>query len=147
MKYENYHIHASTSLLKFEFHSEGPRGKIRKQVLFKMFPENPGVFNLGFGDVEPDGSVNDTVVTDNKDGQKVLATVALTVYKFFEQYPSSFVYVTGSTEARTRLYRIGITNNYDEIGIDFELFGYIESRWEPFKKGRSYEAFLVRRKK
>ena len=38
---------------------------------------------MGFGDKDlATGDINDLVVTDNKDSQKVLATVAFTVYTF-----------------------------------------------------------------
>ncbi len=147
MKYEKYYIEASASLLKYEFYSEGPRGTVRKQVVFKAFRENPNVFNLGFGDVDENGEINDTAITNNHDSQKVLATVALTVFKFYERYPDCYVFVTGSTKTRTRLYRMGITNNLAEIRNDFDIYGFIEESWETFMEHRDYEAFLVKKKK
>lgn len=147
MKHDKYHIEASSSLLRFEFHSDGPRGKIKKQVVFKAFREHPNVFNLGFGDVDENGEINDTVITNNHDSRKVLATVALTVLKFYEKHPDCYVFVTGSTKTRTRLYRIGITNNLAEIGNDFDLYGFINESWETLVKDRDYEAFLVKKKK
>jgi hypothetical protein len=41
---------------------------------------------------------------------------------------------------------MGITNHWNEISTDFEVFGLKESTWESFKARRDYEAFLVRRK-
>jgi hypothetical protein len=147
MKYDKYYIEASPSLLKYEFFSDGPKGKIKKQVIFKAFEYNPTVYNLGFGDVGEDGEINDTIVSDNRDSQKILATVALTVFKFYEKYPEAYVFVTGSTQARTRLYRIGLTNNLAEIRNDFHVFGLIDDAWEVFAKGRNYDAFLIERKR
>jgi hypothetical protein len=147
MKYDKYFIKASASLLKYEFRSEGPRGVITKQVAFKAFKENPNVYNLGFGDVDENGEISDIVISNNQDSRKVLATVALTVYKFCEKYPDCYVFATGSTPTRTRLYRIGITNNLVEIRKDFNLFGHIDDAWERFEKGRDYEAFLIKKKK
>lgn len=140
-------VEASPSLLKFEFHSEGPKGKVKKQVTFKAFKENPKVFNLGFGDVDDKGQIDDTAVTNNLDSQKVLATVALTVLKFNKKYTDCYVFVTGSNKTRTRLYRMGITNNLTEIQNDFDIYGFIGQSWEDFQKGRDYEAFLVKKKK
>lgn len=57
------------------------------------------------------------------------------------------VFVTGSTKARTRLYRIGITNNLEEIQKDFDVFGLYNNNWHLFKKQAEYEAFLVMKKK
>jgi hypothetical protein len=147
MKYDKYYVEASRSLLKFEFYSEGPKGKIKKQVVFKPFENNPDVFNLGFGDVDATGEINDTSITNNQDSQKVLATIALTVFKFYEKHPNCYVFATGSTKTRTRLYRIGLTNNLEEIRNDFEIYGFIQKSWEPFEKGCDYEAFLIKKKR
>ena len=58
------------------------------------------------------------------------------------------VFATGSTKARTRLYRIGISNNLEEIQDDFEIFGLNGKKdWQPFQKQVEFEAFLVKRKK
>jgi hypothetical protein len=146
VKYEKYYVEAAPSLLKYEFYSDGPKGRIKKQVIFKPFDYNPSVYNLGFGDVGEDGEINDTIISDNRDSQKILSTIALTVFKFYEKHPQSYVFITGSSQARTRLYRIGITNNLEEIRNDFRVFGIIEDTWEVFVKGRNYEAFLVEKK-
>ena len=40
-------------------------------------------YNVGFGDFDPkSGKINDLVVTDNKDREKVLATVVATAMDF-----------------------------------------------------------------
>jgi hypothetical protein len=54
---------------------------------------------------------------------------------------------TGSTKARTRLYRMGITRFLEEANTDFEILGEKNNDWEYFKKNIDYEGFLVRRKK
>ncbi len=67
MKFEKYEIEAASSLLRFEFYSTGPKGKVKKQVIFKAFENNPTVFNIGFGDVDKDGNINDLIITGNDD--------------------------------------------------------------------------------
>ena len=69
----------------------------------------------------------------------------MTVVMFFENNPDKFVFATGSTESRTRLYRMGISNNLEEIRENFEVFGYQGNKWEIFAKGRDYEAFLIKK--
>ena len=93
-------------------------------------------------------SVNDLSVTNNGDSLKVLATVASTVYAFTENYPEAWIFATGSTKARTRLYRMGITNNLVEIQNDFIVFGLTvnDNIWEDFIAGEDYEAFLITKK-
>ena len=76
-----------------------------------------------------------------------MATVASTVYAFTEKYPHAWILATGSTAVRTRLYRMGITNNLAEISEDFAIFGYdTKGNWEPFIVGEDYEAFLLTKK-
>lgn len=105
------------------------------------------VFNLAFGDYDENaGGINDKIVTNNGDSEKVLATVASTVYAFTGRYPDSWIYATGSTEVRTRLYRMGLTNNLTEIAEDFYVYGLTNEQWEEFVSEEDYEAFLVTRK-
>jgi hypothetical protein len=104
-------------------------------------------FNLAFGDLdEMTGVISDITVTNNDDSRKILATVAATVYDFTNQYPGSLVIAKGSTLSRTRFYRMGITNYWKQISIDFEVYGLKAGNWEPFTERRDYEAFLIRRK-
>jgi hypothetical protein len=143
MKYSKYDVKSSKSLLDFEFLSEGPRGSIRKHVIFEPFENAPTIFNLGFGDIESSGEINDMVVSNNRDSQQILSTVGQVVSLFFAKYPACQVFATGSTQSRTRLYRIGIANNLEEIQGNYDVFGFIEGEWEAFRKGRDYVAFLI----
>ena len=103
------------------------------------------IYNLALGDLGPDGELDDQPVTNNGDTQRVLLTVAAAVYTFTEQYPKLVVLVEGGTPARTRLYQMGIANNFDEIQQSFEVYGLVENQWQVFQKGVTYAAFLVRR--
>ncbi|HEY9006343.1 DUF6934 family protein [Ohtaekwangia sp.] len=145
MRYDRYTVEALPSLAEFEFYSEGPKGKIRKRVVFKRFKNNAEVYNLAFGDVQAKDEINDTIVTNNGDSRKVLATVGLAVLIFSENYPESSIFATGGTAARTRFYQMGISNNLHEIECDFYVFGMIDDAWEIFRKGVIYQAFLIRR--
>jgi hypothetical protein len=143
MHFEKYEIQSSSACLRFEFFSKGPKGKIKKQIEFEPFEPDSTFFNIGFGDVDDKGKINDLAITGNADSQKVLATVALSVFKFFERYPNAKVFATGSTKSRTRLYRIGITNNLLEIEKNFIIYGFFDECWSGFEKGKDYEAFLI----
>ena len=76
----------------------------------------------------------------------MLATVVATIYAFTDKYPDAWVYATGSTKARTRLYRMGITKYLSEVTADFEILGERNDDWESFRKNYEYEGFLIRRK-
>ena len=146
MKLPRYELKAEKSLMVFEFLSEGPKGKIPKLVKYSE-TNLKDVYNLAFGDREPGtGDIDDTIVSNNNDSEKVLSTVVATLYAFTEKYPDSWIYATGSTKARNRLYRMGITKYITEIKKDFEVLGLRESLWHPFRKDVDYEAFMVIRK-
>jgi hypothetical protein len=87
------------------------------------------------------------VVTNNGDSERVLSTVVGAVYAFTYKYPNSFIFAIGSTNARTRLYRMGISKYIREIRNDFDVFGLKDNVWHPFRKRVEYDAFLVNRKK
>lgn len=131
----------------FEFYSEGPKERIAKMVEYTE-TATKGVYNLAFGDYdEINKTINDLSVTNNGDSLKVLATVASTVYAFLDKHPNAFIVASGSTNVRTRLYRMGITNNLADIKEDFVVYGLSEKgNWEGFEVGEDYEAFLITKK-
>lgn len=130
----------------FEFTSHGPKGSIKKIVKFSE-TNLKSIYNIAFGDCDDStAEINDIAISNNGDSEQVLATVAATVYSFTEKYPGSWIFATGSTKSRTRLYRMGITKYLAEIKNDFRLFGLKGEDWEPFNNGVDYEAFLAKRK-
>jgi len=86
------------------------------------------------------------VISNNGDSEKVLATVVAALYAFTDKYPNAWVYATGSTKTRTRLYRIGISKYISEITEDFEIYGEIHDEWKSFEKNIDFVGFLVNRK-
>ena len=97
MKLPRYELKAEESLIVFEFTSEGPKGQIPK--LIKLSETTlKGFYNLAFGDKNFDtGDIDDTVVSNNGDSEKVLATVVSAVYAFIGEQHEAWVYATGST--------------------------------------------------
>jgi len=149
MNYEVYSgIKANDDFSVFKFISTGPKGKIQKSVAF-MPTENPSIFDLGLADLIGEKAIpDDQVVSDNGDRNKVLATVAQITIMYTMAYPQRWVYFEGSTAARTRLYRIAIHLNLDELSSHFDIFGVLEDgQSERFEPGQHYQGFLVRRKK
>ena len=76
-----------------------------------------------------------------------MATIVSAVYAFTDQENEAWIYATGSTPARTRLYRMGITKYLEEVKQDFNVFGLLNGEWENFEKDVDYTAFLARRNK
>ena len=146
MSTEKYHLKAESGFTRFEFISEGPKGAIRKLIEFQE-TTNPLVYNLAFGDFDAQTEkIDDLSVSNNGDTEKILATVVNAIYTFFNKYPDVFVYATGSTKARTRLYRMGLTRFYEERKKDFYLYGQVGDDFIEFKNGNEYDGFLVQRK-
>ena len=147
MKLPKYEIEAEDSLEIFEFVSEGQKGSIPKLIKFSATTLK-GFYNLAFGDKNLlTGEIDDKVVSNNGDSEKVLATIVSAVYAFTDREKEAWIYATGSTPARTRLYRIGITKYIEEVKQDFEVYGLLSGEWEDFEKDIDYTAFEVRRNK
>ena len=143
---DRYEIKAGSNLTTFEFLSEGRKGEIIKVIQFQQMNLD-NLYNLAFGDKNiVTGVLDDKVVTDNGDSEKVLATVVSAIYAFADRYPNSWIYATGSTESRTRLYRMGINKYYEIVVQDFEIMGEYRNEWERYEFGKDYQAFAVHRK-
>ncbi len=146
MKLDKYALKAGQDQTVFDFISEGTKGVIRKIILFQPTTE-PNLYNLAFGDRDSvTGGVNDMAISNNGDTDKILATVVAALYVFCEHYPDAFVYATGSTSARTRLYRMGITRFHEEVRKDFFLYGQVGDDFPEFELGKDYDGFLAKRK-
>lgn len=146
MNIKKYHLKADSTLTYFEFISIGPNGAIRKMIEFQT-TSIPGVYNLAFGDKNADtNEFDDLTISHNGDTEQVLGTVTAALYAFFDRKPEALVYATGSTPARTWLYRMGITKFFDEIKQDFHLFGQVGEEMEVFEVGKEYDGFLAKRK-
>ncbi|CAN5435335.1 hypothetical protein BH10ACI2_BH10ACI2_23360 [soil metagenome] len=145
LKFDHYHLSANDTLTVFEFVSEGPKGRIDKIVQISKTGID-GVFNLGLADKLSSTEIDDTAISNNGDSQKILATVVATVYAFTKRNPKAWIFATGNTRARVRLYRIGLSNNLDEISRDFEIYGLKDGELISFTKDLDCDAFVARRK-
>lgn len=156
MNYPKYTFTTSTENVTFEFTSNGTNGLVDKAIKYECISKEQNVFNLSFGDKiginEETGelSIDDLIVTNNGDLEKVLATVASSAYQFGEKYPDRLIYFTGSTKPRTRLYRRAISKEIEEISKSFHIFGskLINGMHEPlpFDKNGDFDGFIIKYK-
>jgi hypothetical protein len=145
MSKDKYSLETDQNNLIFEFFSEGPKGRILKIVEYQ--PLGGRFYNLAFGDsVENTKDFDDFVRTNNEDTEKVLATVASTLYIFFQHHEGTIVIAEGSTKARTRLYRRYLTIFLELIETEFTLLGELDGKTERFRKGVDYKFFLISKK-
>jgi hypothetical protein len=134
---------------RYVFTSEGKKN-IPKVVDF--IPLGVGnILNLGFGDLLPDGTIDDQVHSNNGDIIKVLATVVDILKDYTARYPKAVIYFRGSTDDRTRLYTRILRSYYQLFSEDFILMAIIGDKssnetvlFDPHKHDK-YLAFLVKR--
>jgi hypothetical protein len=129
----------------YKFVSSGSR-KVSKVVEF-VETDSPGVYNLSLGDVWLTGEISYSNITNNKDTDRVMQTVAHIVQVFTKSNPERYVFVQGNTPVKTRLYQIYLSNNLEKVQQQFNVWGGKGdgTGFEVFKKGINYVAFLVKR--
>lgn len=90
-----YDIRIGETKRSYEFTSIGIKGKIDKMVSFQE-TNIENLYNLGFGDKDPiTGEIDDTIVTNNGDTEKVLSTIVGIVFAFTQKFPNVWVYAHG----------------------------------------------------
>lgn len=128
------------------------KGKTSIVKVVQFTPINNDIINLGFGDLLPDGGLNDKVVSDNGDMKKVFATVIRIVQEFTNEFPHMKIAFAGSTTGRMKLYNRILQTHYSDFYKEFTISGLIEDgltvREVVFKPGtqRQYLAFFIKRK-
>lgn len=149
MKLERYDFDKFTERYYYEFYSVGPKGTIRKLVCFALTEEWPHpTFNLILGDGKDQSiEINDEIVTNNKDGAKVLQTVGMIAFEFLRRHRNAFITVFGGTPSRNRLYRMFISKFWNDISQYFLVFGELNEKWQSFETGITYDGFLFIYKK
>lgn len=146
-QYEVYDFpKVSSNVFIYEFTSIGSKGIIVKVVQFQQ-TANRNIYNLAFGNREENGSIDDLATTNNNDRNKVLATVAAIVLQFTLHHPGCYIFFSGSTKARTRLYRIAISLNHHELSKTLNIWGlHEEIGLELFNSKHTYTGFLIKHK-
>ncbi len=146
MKLPKYQLKSTDKLLSYEFVSEGPKGLIQKRIQFTLINKEE-VYNLAFGDKDPvSREIDDLAIINNGDSEKILATIVGAVYTFWDKNPEAWIFATGSTPSRTRLYQVGIAKYYQYLSEEFEIYGQVEDDWQLFELGKNHLAFLAKKK-
>ena len=139
MNLPKYNLKAEADLTVFEFVSEGSKGSIPKLIVFTE-TNLKDFYNLALGDKDEEtGKINDKAVSNNNDTDKVLTTVVSAIFAFTDRYPEAWVYATGSTPSRTRLYRMGINKYFNEVEQLLHIFCEFGDDWLPFDSERDFE--------
>ena len=147
MRLDSYQTSSNQNTQLFTFLSVGHKGIVVKIVNYEQIEENK--FNLSFGDYDiVSQTINDTIVTNNGDGGKVLATVVRTLFPFFEKYPNAQVFVEGSNQARTKLYQRIIRDYSKFYEHNFVVMGIVNYNhtFEKIDFLKKYVQFRINKK-
>lgn len=110
-------------------------------------------FNVGFGDIMEDGTVNDLAYSGNHDIVKVMATVISVMKDFLKENPAATLAFTGSSDDRTRFYCTILKRHYELLSTEFDITAlgknsdadYVEVEFEP-DSDINYLVFFIRNK-
>lgn len=134
---------------RYVFISEGKK-RIEKVVDFAPIGIK-NVMNIAFGDLLPDGSVDDRANSNNGDILKVLATVVKILKVFTTRHPKVGILFTGSTDERTKLYTRILKTYYMAFCKEFIIYAIVgtekDNKTIPFdpRENLQYLAFLIKR--
>jgi hypothetical protein len=132
--HQPYYTFYQISTKRYAFISVG-RLRIKKVVIFsKMRTKN--TFNLGFGDLRSDGSIDDSVSSNNGDIVKVMATVIAIIDDFTLKNRGVNIIFTGSTVERTKLYTRILKSYFLTFSKEFVITAFM---WA----GDSYKQVLI----
>ena len=146
MKYESYDaVRIADDLSSIDFISAGKHGQWIKRIWFQP-SKFENVYNLLFGNLVAEEEIDDFTVNDNGDRNKILATIAEAIDRYTRRYPERMISIYGSTASRTRLYRMAIGLNLEELSLKFDIYAEASDGFVPFYKNMEVTAFLVKRK-
>ena len=135
---------------RYEFSSEGPQSTIVKIVEFVPL-DVPGIENIGFGDIQPDGSISDLAESNNNDFSRVISTVLAIIKDYSLRKPEVKIIFKGSNGQRTRVYEAILRRYFKNFSGEFEITALIledthfkEVVFELDSEAK-YFAFLVKR--
>ncbi|MCG2614761.1 hypothetical protein LZZ85_10735 [Terrimonas sp. NA20] len=146
MKKEVYEYVKIEDHTLYQFFSYGPKGLIRKLIQFNLVQRIPLIFNLELGKALSGNKIDTSSVTDNKDTNKILLSVTEAIIEFLNERREALVFLEGSTPARTRLFQIWIARIFDQHRGFISIEGRIKNNWYLFEKGKSFDAFLIKKK-
>lgn len=126
-----------------------------KTVIIKAVDFTPtsikDLYSLSFGDLLPDGSLDDMANSNNGDIAKVLSTVIQIVKDFTIQRPDAKLVFAGSTDERMRLYARILKMYGEDFQKEFIITAFIatnnsysEVKFET-QEAFKYDAFFIKR--
>ena len=125
----------------FWFTSVG-KETIVKVVLFRP-TDQWDTYEMVLGDLNPDGSIDVEMRSNNGDTEFVLSTAAKAVMFFLSDHLDAQIVIEATTSARARLYQITIKKEVEILGDYFDIYGCNDQGLEQLQSGKNYLKFIV----
>ncbi len=142
--YKSINFNKSRSI--FSFKSIGKNGEIKKVVLFDLLAE-PDIYNLALADIDTNGKLDFESRISNNDIRKIFATIWIIITYYFEFYPERKIFINGSSPERTRLFRVVININLEELEENYNIYGILPNGVIiNFIKNINFDGFIIEKK-
>ena len=139
-----YPLNKSNDSVTFQFESIGLKGVFLKEVRFDPVEDFSDYYQLILADIDKENNKSVLSESRNRDMNKIMATVIKCIVIFLENHSSSKIVFSGSTEIRTRLYRMIINKLLDKIRNKFEIEGFSDIYgFETFNLNHEYSFFVI----
>jgi len=101
----------------------GQNVRLGVKISHNSHPLMLNVYNLAFGPINKDGTINDKAKMSHQNHSKVFSTVLFGALSFLEEHPNDSVGIDGTNNARAYLYYRCIRNNLTYLSTIFKIFG------------------------
>jgi hypothetical protein len=140
MKKEGYEF-ISEKDLYYSFLSIGKK-EIPKIVIFQIIDEN--TYNLVLADFDfSTTKFSDTIVSNNGDLGKIMATVLKIILHFIDNHPDSRIILQGNTATKRQLYNRMLNNYYSELSAFIYVEVLIYKQLKEFEIGNKSDIFYI----
>lgn len=136
----SYPCYAAADKTQFVFQSVGPKGIVIKVIRFEHIGSIR--WNVGFGDFKK-GQIDITVISNNGDIVRILATVAEAILVFLSEYPDRIVEVKPVDEKRKRLYNLTFSRRREQVQEKVSITGLKGVFPEPYSPSEFYDSFEI----
>ena len=101
----------------------GEKIRLGVKIAHTPHPLIANAYNLAFGPLKEDGTIDDKVRLSHKDYSKVFSTVLLEATAYLEEHPDRYVGIDGSNNARAYMYYRCIQNNFPYLSGIYSISG------------------------
>ena len=105
------------------FLTSGEKIRLGVKIAHTPHPLIPNAYNLAFGPLKANGSIDDKVRLSHENHSRVFSTVLFEVLSFLEQHPDNYVGIDGSDNARAYMYYRCIQNNFTYLSSILTIEG------------------------